>query len=330
MIKLRVAIIGFGFMGKTHALNILRSQTMELKAIVDNRSDLFTQLKGNIDTGEITPADFAGINIYNTIDECLANESLDLMYVCVHTLSHYELAMRSLMKGLHVFIEKPFVLKEKEGLALIAEAIKQHKKIGVGHVVRFMPAYCELHKIYKEQTLGLLKFISLSRFSGVPNWGDWTKRRESFGSSGGALFDLIIHDIDFLQYTLGRPDRVNSTYIEGQLSKHDYLNAFWQYDNSEIEVKVEGGNIFPSLFPFEASFKACFENGAVCWSSSDGLNFKIITANDLYTIPLEDANIGYQREEEYFAKCIIEDLIPEACSAESSLQTIRLCYQHIS
>lgn len=330
MNKLRVAIVGFGFMGKTHALNILKSENMSLTAIVDNNINLNNQSGGNFNTGEIASEVLSTIPHYCTLDDCLANESLDLVYICVHTLSHYELAMKSLKNDLHVFVEKPFVLDVDEGLRLIDEAGRRNKRIGVGHVVRFMPAYSKLLDIYKDKTYGELKFISLSRFSGVPNWGEWAERRKTFGSSGGALFDLVIHDIDFLQYMLGKPDELYCNYIDGYLSEHDYINSFWFYDHSKVNAKIEGGNIFPSQFPFEASYRALFENAAINWFSSNECKLNIITENETQTIILESSEIGYQKETEYFAKCILEDLYPKKCSAESSLETIELCYRHIS
>lgn len=327
--KLRVAIVGFGFMGKTHAQNILKSENMLLTAIVDSNINLNNRSGGNIETDGIAPDILSTIPNYRTLDDCLANESIDLAYICVHTLAHYELAMKSLENGLHVFIEKPFVLDVKEGHKLIEEAKRRNRKIGVGHVVRFMPAYSKLLDIYRNKTYGELKFISLSRFSGVPDWGDWKERRETFGSSGGALFDLVIHDIDFLQYMLGKPDEMYCNYIDGYLSKHDYINTFWFYDQSKINAKIEGGNIFPSQFPFEASYRALFENAAVNWSSGSECRLNIITDNEGQIITLENLSKGYQEEAEYFAKCILEDLYPEECSAESSLETIELCYRHV-
>jgi predicted dehydrogenase len=53
--------------------------------------------------------------------------------------------MKSLQKGIHVFIEKPFVLNLDDGIALIQEANRQDRKIGVAHVQRFFPAYSKLH-----------------------------------------------------------------------------------------------------------------------------------------------------------------------------------------
>jgi predicted dehydrogenase len=330
MKKIRTAVIGFGYMGKTHARHILNSETMTLIAVVDSRPDALNidKQEGNIKTGNIAPEALSGVKLYTSPDDCFANEKIDLAYVCVHTPSHYEMAMTALQYNAHVFIEKPFVLDVNQGITLIEEAKRRQRLLGVAHVVRFMPPYVKLREIYQNRTYGALRFISLSRFSGTPGWGDWIKWRSNFGASGGALFDLSIHDIDFLHYTLGVPDKIEATCFSGYLSNYDYVCAFWRYEGRDWHVKVEGGNPFPSPFPFEASFKAVFEKATVVWNSNNGLELKVINDTATEILPLNDANNGYRDEGLYFADCILHNRYPEACSAESALETIRICQRH--
>jgi predicted dehydrogenase len=139
----------------------------------------------------------------------------------------------------------------------------------------------------------------------------------------------VIHDIDFLHYMLGLPDTVESTYFAGALSEHDYICAFWKYKGRDIRVKVEGGNPFPGHFPFEANFKASFEKATVLYTSSNGNELKIIDKDSIQILSLDDFNEGYRCEAEYFAQCVLNNVYPESCSAESSLDTIKLCYRHL-
>jgi predicted dehydrogenase len=329
--KLRTVVAGFGFMGKTHACNILKSETMTLTAVVDSRPDALSLVQeGNIKTEGLDANTLAGIRLYPSLEDCLKAETVDLVYICVHTPAHYAMAMKALQHGAHVFIEKPFVLNIDEGLALIEEAKRCRRLLGVAHVVRFMPSYLKLRELFIDRTYGELQFISLSRFSGTPGWGDWTKWRNKHGETGGALFDLVVHDIDFLHYMLGAPDTVNSVCFAGVLSLHDYVCAFWHYKGREWRVKLEGGNTFPSPLPFEAFYKAVFEKATVVFNSNNGLELKIVNDETVETIPLDDPNEGYRREGLYFADCILNNREPVACSAESSLDTIRICHKHVS
>lgn len=333
MKKIKVAIVGFGFMGKTHALNVLQSDHMELVAIVDKGmtsiEGALQQVAGNFSTGSIPPETLSVVRNYQSVDDCLENEQLDAMLVCVHTPSHYEIAKKALERDLHVFVEKPFVLDIAQGESLIALAQVRGRVLLVGHVVRFMPAYRKLRELVQGGKYGALQFISLTRFTGVPNWGEWGKRQTEFGSSGGALFDLIIHDIDYLQHLLGMPDQLTCTYSAGTLSRHDYLCAFWTYKDKPLQVKVEGGDTFHSSFSFEASFKAQFEQATLSWNSDNGLEIKVADNQKVETIPVGDANDGFKQEIEYFGHCILTNQTPEESSAASALDTIKLCYRHV-
>ncbi len=330
----RVAVIGFGFIGKIHALNILKNPELELVAVADKNVEAIESVlnskTGNYNAGEIDIEDIKSINKYPDLERCLENEDLDAVHICVHTDKHYELTKKALSNGVNVLVEKPFTLNISEGEELIALAKKKGLMLMVAHVVRFMPPYQKLKERVQNETYGNLQFLSFSRFSGVPGWGEWKEKQNNFGSSGGALFDLVIHDIDFAAYlTGGSPREIQSSYLPGKLSRHDYINAIWNFRDKDFKVKIEGGNIFHSEFPFQAGYMARFEKASVAYST---LNPEvIIISNDESTveIPAGDANEGYYNEIEYFYKCIDRNEEPVLCTPESSLQTIKLCYDHI-
>ncbi len=330
----RVAIVGFGFIGKVHAVNILKNKNVELIAIVDKNIDAIEKelnsKTGNFSTGEIDKDTIKEINKYAEFDLCLEKEQLDAVHICVHTAMHYEFAKKTLMRGVNVLIEKPFTLNIKEGEVLIQLAKQKGLLLMVAHVVRFMPPYQKLKEWVENKNLGALKFLSLTRFSGTPQWGDWKEKQIDFGSSGGALFDFVLHDIDFAIYLTGKnPYDIQSKTLKGRLSNNDYINAVWSFEENNLTVKIEGGNIFHSEFPFNAGFMAQFEKGSVVFNTSD-LEFIIVADNDKITkIPAGDLNDGYYNEIEYFYNCLETKSELVLCTPESSLTSIKLCYKHI-
>ena len=76
-----VAVVGFGFMGMTHTLNILRNPDLRLVAIVDQDMEgIDKKIKaesGNFSTGEVDPEIIKNINKYPDLSECLSHEALD-------------------------------------------------------------------------------------------------------------------------------------------------------------------------------------------------------------------------------------------------------------
>jgi predicted dehydrogenase len=328
----KVAVIGFGFMGITHAVNILKHPGLRLKAIVDINPEIIEKnLKsgiGNFLTGSIDSAELGGISKYPSLDECLRSEELDAVNICTHVNLHYEMTKKSLEHDKHVFLEKPFCLNLKQAEELVALAAKRNKILMVGHVVRFMPPYQKLKQWIDNKEFGNLKFLSLFRFCGFPSWGQW-KEKNVRKSSGGALFDLVIHDIDFTNYILGLPSEIKCNYLSGEYTSHDYISAMWSYKKSSIHVKIEGGFTFHSNFPFQASYMAQFEKASLMFNTLKGDIIRIADGKNIREIPAGDGGDGYFNELAYFAKCIGTNSQPAECTPESSIQAIELCYNHI-
>ncbi|RIH65543.1 gfo/Idh/MocA family oxidoreductase [Mariniphaga sediminis] len=329
----KVAVVGFGFMGMTHTMNIIKNPELDLVAIVDIETDeiekKLTSKSGNFSTGSIESDTLKKIRKYQTLDECLEKEELDAIHICVHTNMHYIMAKKALECSKHVFLEKPFTLNIKQAEELIALAKDQKRILMVAHVVRFMPPYMKLKQLIDSEEYGKLKFLSLSRFSGIPTWGQWKEKQKDFGSSGGALFDLVIHDIDFVNYLLGLPEEIKCNYLPGELSNHDYISALWLYKAKGIHVRIEGGNTFHTNFPFQAGYIATFENASLLYTTFKGEVIQIATENSLLEIAAGDAGDGFYNEIAYFASCINNNIEPIKCMPESSLQTVQLCYNHL-
>jgi predicted dehydrogenase len=329
--KKKIAVVGFGFMGMTHAINIIKNERLELVAIIDKDLDgISAKLigeKGNFSTGDIDPNVLAYINKYSDLESCLESESLDAVHICVHTDLHYSLAKQALDAGLHVFLEKPMTLDVSKGEELVALANSKNLTFMVGHVLRFMAPYQKLKHWINAQIYGPLRFLSMSRYSGVPSWGQWKEKQSAYGSSGGALFDLLIHDIDFVNHILGAPDHMESIVLPGALSAHDYISSIWNYHEKDIKVKLEGGNNFHSTFPFHAGFMANFENASVFYTTLKPSDIQVANNEELLEIPAEDGTDGFYNEIDYFYQCATSAIQPLLCLPESSLQSIKICYR---
>jgi len=330
----RVAVIGFGFMGIVHSQNILKCEGLELAAIIEKDVDSVAQKVndpvGNFSTGDTDVDAIKNIPVYSSIELCLENEQLDAVHVCVHTDLHYLMVKEALSNGLHVLVEKPFVLDIQQGEELIRLAKERNLILMVAHVVRFMSPYKKLVEIIESKDYGTMNFLSLTRFSGLPVWGQWKEKQKDFGISGGALLDLVIHDIDFAVFVLGeKPEKIESTILQGKLSNQDYLNATWHYPSKGLTVKIEGGNIFHTNFPFQAGFTAVFDKATVSFSTNDSENIHIDNDTERISIPANDLGDGYFNEITLFSECLSSGVIPEKYIPESALETVKLCYKHI-
>ena len=319
-------------MGMTHATSILNHPRAQLVAIVDldieKALENLGQESGNLETGAIKREDISEIQTYTSLENCIAGEELDACILSVPTEHHYSMSVQALEAGIHVFVEKPLVLDPAQGIKLIKLASQKDLILMVGHVVRFMPSYLKLKHWIESGEFGELSWLSMTRFTGLPSWGQWKEKLKDFGSSEGALFDLAIHDIDYVQWVLGKPDSIEATTLQGKLSAHDYVCALWKY-KSGPDVKIEGGYRFHHQYPFEAGFSAIFEKASIKYSSSSPEHIIIATDAETILVSAGDAMEGYPEELGYFVDCLDRKAKPEMCLPESALQSIRLCYEHL-
>ncbi len=299
----KAAVIGFGFMGAMHSRQILKCRGLELAAIIEKDVESVKQKIEN--PGGNFPVE-------NTDKDTLLSVPV----------------YGSLENGLHVLLEKPFVLDVTEGEELIKLAREKSLILMIAHVVRFMAPYKTLLSAIKSGQYGKLQFLSLSRFSGVPRWGQWIEKQKNFGSSGGALFDLVIHDIDFAAYALSAtPEIENYKILPGKLSRHDYLCTIWEYPDKGVTVKIEGGNIFPEHFPFRAAYTAVFERATLSYSTDDAMNVHIILGEGIITEKTADPGDGYLDEICLFSKAITDGYLSPEYGPDTALVTLKLCHQ---
>jgi len=328
----KFVIVGFGFMGITHARSILNHPGAQLVAIVDldpkKALENLGQEEGNLDTGALKMEDISDIRTYTSLEKCFAEEKPDACILSVHTDLHYSMAVQVLEAGIHLLVEKPLVLDPEQGTRLIELASERDLLLMVAHVVRFMPPYLKLKDWIESGEFGELSWLSMTRFTGLPVWGQWKEKQKDFGSTGGALFDLAIHDIDFVQWVLGKPDSIEATILPGKLSAQDYVCAFWKY-TSGPDVKIEGGSRFHHQFPFEAGFSASFEKASIKYNSSIPEHITIATDAETIQVPAGDAMEGYLAELGYFVECLDQKTKPVKCLPESANQSILICYEHL-
>lgn len=245
---LKVGLIGCGFMGSMHANCYLHFEGVKVTAIADVRPEKAEEL-----------AKLSGAEIYSSGMELIERADVDVIDICLPTYLHANHAIAAMDKVKYVFIEKPVALTKEEGRALINKAKETGAKVQVGQVVRFMGDYVELANMVKDKRYGKVVNARFSRLSPTPRWGfeNWLLDP---ALSGGAGQDLHIHDIDYVLWTFGTPEKFYSAKnVLG--TENDYVNTLLKYP--EFVVSVEGTWSLPASYPFTPSFRVVFENATV-------------------------------------------------------------------
>jgi len=305
---MKVAVLGLGFMGSVHA----RALGSRLGAVYSKDARKLTgdlsAVKGNLD-GAGGTLDFSGVTPYDSIDALLADSAIDAVDVCLPTDLHETVAIHAVRAGKHVLVEKPMALDGASAERMIAEAERCGRTIMCAQVLRFLPEYTALRSALAG--LGDVRSAFFHRRCGVPTWGGWLLDP---ARSGGGIFDLLIHDVDFCLSLFGRPEWISAT------GSGDTIHAQLYFHDDFVAV-IDGGWEVASSYPFRMEYRVSCDGGTVEYSSQGAA--PTLYAAEKRTLPLETI-AGYQAEIDYFVNCCEKGEPPRLCRPQDSAEAVEL------
>jgi predicted dehydrogenase len=144
--------------------------------------------------------------LFHSLPQMLERADLDALLVLTPPIDHAASVVRGLEAGLHVLVEKPMALAPDEGRRMVDTARQAGKHLQVGYNRRFRDPYRWLRISLGDPAQVHSALFELS----VPT-ASWKSRSNFLGddsSGGGALDDVLSHQVDLLSWLLGTPDRV--------------------------------------------------------------------------------------------------------------------------
>lgn len=314
--KVRVGIIGLGFMGSTHFRIYRSNPKAEITAVADvSEAKLkgdWRSIVGNIGGGDNSqPVDLSGLHTYRDGLDLIADPAVDLVDICTPTFLHRQYILAALQAGKHVFTEKPLARTHREALEIVSLARQAKSLFSTGMCIRYWPEYRHAWQLFQSGQIGRLISATFRRVSpdiSGQAWNNWFMRASQ---SGGALLDLHLHDTDAIRYFFGPPRAVQSFGVTGFRSDAGIDHVWTRYDYGDARLVTAEGSWAPARkTPFEMSFLIVCERATLRLSESG------------YTIYREDGQVetpaladpllptGWHRELDYFMNCIREGLPP--------------------
>lgn len=318
---MRVLLFGYGFMGRTHAGVIRRLRGVELAGIMDPRgAELAAQLQED---------GLGGVPVFLSVSEALEGCESDAVDICLPTDLHREAMELSLAAGRHVFCEKPIALRREDGLAMVQAAQAVGRQFMVGQCLRFWPEYLALAEAVHSGDYGVLRSLSLSRRSEIPEYsvGDWVKKTER---CVGAALDLHIHDTDIICSMLGVPQSVVSRGLRESTGWNSIVTAY-DYGMDGPLVYADGAWNYPAGWGFQMRFSAVFEKAALDFDSRASRTLlRTLRGESPGEFPLPGSGKdAYFAELEYFFDCLREERPVEVSSGIQALESLEVVLSEI-
>jgi predicted dehydrogenase len=184
MDKLRVGVIGVGFIGALHARIFKELPAAELVAVTDSDAGLARRIAKDLGCD------------FDSIRALVQRKDIDAVSICTPDDFHVEPVLLAAEAGKHILLEKPIARTTQDSLKIQSICEKAGVRLMVAHILRFDPKYVCVHDEIAKGELGELVHISAKKLN--PRL---TAQRIKNQTS--ILFYIGIHDIDVVQWFTG-------------------------------------------------------------------------------------------------------------------------------
>lgn len=323
---LAFGICGLGFMGRTYFAHLRHHARARVAAVFDRderrRRGEWGGPVGNLDPAQGGWAEMDGVRPCADIDALLDDPSVDVVAVTLPTPLHADVSIRALAAGKHVICEKPMALSLRDCDRMLAAADAAGRTLMIAQCIRFWPQYETIARLVADGAVGRVRYLGLRRVGCPPTYssGNWMLDHRQ---SGGGIFDLHIHDVDFAQVLLGTPRSVVAVGGTGPSGGVDHVAALWRYADGRYAC-IEGGWVLTPPAAFEMSVIVRGESATLEWSLARGPDVLLHAGGDAAQVIHGGAETGWTRELDYFIDRVSAGLPVERCTPRSSRLSVGL------
>jgi predicted dehydrogenase len=220
--SISVALIGYGFVGKTFHAPLIQSVPGLNLTLVSSRD------------AEKVKRDLPDVTVVATPEEAIHHPDIDLVVIASPNATHAPLATLALNAGKHVVVDKPFTLDMQEARDLIALAQEKQTLLSVFHNRRWDSDYLGIKEVIEQGLIGNVKHFEshIDRFRPEVR----VRWREQNVPGSGLWFDLGPHIIDQALQLFGLPQSVQgniATLREGA-EINDWAHVVLNYPEHKV------------------------------------------------------------------------------------------------
>ncbi|WP_316769598.1 Gfo/Idh/MocA family oxidoreductase [Pedobacter frigiditerrae] len=222
--KINTGLLAYGMSGKVfHAPFVSTHSGFNLKGIVERNR-------------KIAQDDYPEIISYNSVDELINDDSIDLVIINTPNNTHYEYAKQALKAGKHILVEKPFTATTDQAKELFALAKSVGKKALVYQNRRYDSGFNAVKKVIESGKLGKLVEVHF-RYDRYRNEISPKAFKEELVEATGLQYDLGPHLLDQTIALFGKPEKFNKILSKNRVNTKvdDYFAIQLTYPN-ELNV----------------------------------------------------------------------------------------------
>jgi predicted dehydrogenase len=208
---INIGVIGYGYWGPNLVRNFSETGNSPVLMVADLKSENLVKVQRR----------YPSIKTTQKVEEVFTNPAIDAVAIATPVHTHYDLCLKALIAGKHVFVEKPLASNIEQAMRLVEEAQKRKKVLFVDHTFLYTGAVQKIKELVDGGRLGKIYYYDSVRI----NLG-------LFQHDVNVLWDLAVHDLSIMDYVLGkRPLSVAATgisHIAGEPENIAYLTCFFE------------------------------------------------------------------------------------------------------
>ncbi len=313
----RVGLVGCGFIGRIHALNLKADTRVVLVGVADSVPQAAQRLAAEVNSKPLPSL------------EALLEAGIDALYVCTPNTLHIEPVLRGLGAGVHVFSEKPMATSLRGASQIRAAARGARGVYQLGFNRRFANVYRFARVLIDEGRITPL-LAQLKHNRGELKQPSWTGDP---AVTGGYLYETPVHLCDMTRYLFGEVKELQGWARQSVYKERDGFVIMLRCANGVIATLTSVAHT-SWLFPYER-VEIYGEHKTVVTEELERAWFSPgtrdqVEAVDCFQMPFEQ-KWGYVAEDRQFIDACLGER-PVAVTAEDGYKATELveaCYQAV-
>ena len=274
-------------------------------------------------------AEYPGLETTTDLQKIYDRDDYDAVVIATQPESHFSLAREFLLRGKHVFVEKPMVLDLADGEELPRLAKQQRQILMVGHILEYHQAFEKVKQMIADGELGDIYYIYTSRV----NLGIIRQTENS-------LWSFAPHDISIILIFMNRePVRVVSTgqsfiqpgiedvvfttlhFADGKMA---HIHVSWLDPHKVRKVTVVGAKKMAVIDDMESTEKIRIYDKGVNFTGDYSAYSEYLTLRigDILIPKIKNAE-PLKLECQHFIDCILNNKTPRS-DGEDGLRVVRV------
>jgi predicted dehydrogenase len=311
--EVRIAILGAGAMGTTHAAAYAAMPEVSVVGVFSRDPARAAAVAAICKALPVTDA-----------AALIQRANVDAIDVCLPSAAHHDVVVPALEAGKHVFCESPLALDLGQAQRMRDAARRTGRLLQVGLLMRSVSAYGHVEAVARSGEHGRLLSVTTWRLGSYLH-ADAPDHKAHYGDPST---ELMTFDFDFVHWLMGQPQGLSASAVRTPDGQPGEISALLSYPGGRHATVIASG-LMPPALPFTVGFRALFERAAFAHLTT----FSEVPPKTSFTVaagtaPPRPVSVAqrnpYEVELQRFVDCIRGRADPALLDADRAIEALLL------